>query len=75
MSETVGIILIFAGIGASGAGMYFLSQSKRQVIGLALMVIGLFVAGIGFLAIDDTQVEERPPATIDAGSPGATPES
>jgi hypothetical protein len=29
-------------------------------------VIGLFVAGIGFLAIDDTQVEDRPPATIDA---------
>ncbi len=76
MSETVGIIVILAGLAVSGVGMYLLAQTRRQVLGLTLMVVGLFASGTGFLAIDETQVEERPSATIDAGTPeSATPAS
>lgn len=71
MSDTVGVIVILIGLALSGVGLYLLSRTRRQGLGLALMLVGLFAAGTGFLAIDDSQVTERPPATIE----GVTPEA
>lgn len=71
MSDTVGVIVILAGLAVSGVGLWLLSRTRRQPLGLALMVVGLIAAGTGFLAIDDTQVIERPPATVETGTPEA----
>lgn len=63
MSETLGLILLIAGIVASVGGILLLSRSARQVLGLLLMAGGLVVAGVGWLAVDETQVTDRPAAT------------
>jgi hypothetical protein len=74
MSESVGIFVIIAGLAISAGGLFLLTRSQRQVLGLVLMVLGFTLAGTGLLTIEDTVVEERPPVTITA-SPPATPGS
>ena len=74
MSDTVGIIVIIGGLLISAAGLYFLSRTPRQVLGLAVMIVGFTIAGTGLLTIEDTTVEERPPATAEGTPADATPE-
>ena len=66
MSDTVGIIVIIAGIAISAAGFYLLARTRRQALGFLVMFVGLTLAGSGLLTIEDTTVEERPPATAEA---------
>lgn len=76
MSDTVGIIVIVVGIAISAVGMWYLARTRRQVLGLAILVVGLMGAGTGLLTIEDTEVTERTPATIESGAATpATPES
>ena len=74
MSETTGIIVTVVGIAISAAGMYLLSQTVRQKLGLLLVIAGFTIAGAGMLALGDDWVQERPPATV-APSESATPAS
>lgn len=74
MSETLGIIVIIAGILISGAGFYLLARTNRQALGLLVMFIGFTTAGAGLLTIEDTTVEERTPATAEVSpTAAATP--
>lgn len=73
MSETTGIVVILGGLAVSAIGLYVLSRSNRQVIGLVLIVIGFSLAGTGLLTLESTEVVDRPPATVAPG-PG-TPEA
>lgn len=76
MSDTVGIIVIVAGLAVSAVGFYVLARTRRQALGLVVMVAGLIASGTGLLTIEDTQVIERTPATAESGTPTtATPES
>ena len=72
MSDTAGTIVIVAGLLISAGGFFILTRSTRQVLGFAVIVAGFVLAGTGLLTIEDTVVEERPPATVPA-SPEATP--
>lgn len=74
MSDTVGIIVIIGGLLISAAGLYFLSRTPRQVLGMAVMIVGFTIAGTGLLTIEDTTVEERTPATAEGTPVDATPE-
>jgi hypothetical protein len=73
MSDTTGTIVIIVGLAISLVGLYLLARSKRQGLGLLVMIVGFSFAGTGLLTLDGT-VEERSPATSVA-SPAATPES
>jgi hypothetical protein len=71
MSDTTGAIVIIAGIAVSLVGLYFLSRTPRQALGLLIIIVGFTIAGTGLLTLEGT-VEERPPAT-ETASPAATP--
>ena len=73
MSDTTGTIVIILGIAVSLVGLYLLSRTKRQALGLIVMIAGFTFAGTGLLTLEGT-VEERPPATA-AATESATPES
>ena len=73
MSETTGIIVIIGGLAISAAGFLAMTRTHRQPLGFAIMVVGFAIAGTGLLTIEDTTVEERPPATSEAER--ATPAS
>lgn len=73
MSETVGIIVIIGGLLVSAVGLYFLSRTPRQILGLIVMIVGFTLAGTGLLTIESTTVEERTPATREATPADATP--
>ncbi len=74
MSDTLGIIVIVVGLLVSVLGFFLLSRTPRQVLGFLVIVVGFSVAGTGLLTIEDTVVEERPPATQEATPPAeATP--
>lgn len=75
MSETVGIIVIIGGLIISAIGFYLLSRTQRQPLGLLIVIVGFTIAGTGLLTIEDTTVEERPPAAPEAGTPDATTDS
>jgi hypothetical protein len=76
MSETTGIIVAIVGIAISGAGMYVLTRSPRQMLGFLVVAAGLTIAGVGLLAIGDDWVQERTPATAEATpTTDATPAS
>jgi hypothetical protein len=70
MSDTTGTIVIIVGIAISLVGLYFLSRTKRQALGLIVMIAGFTFAGTGLLTLEGT-VEERPPATSAAATPEA----
>lgn len=72
MSDTTGTIVIVVGLAISLVGLYLLARTKRQGLGLLVMIVGFTFAGTGLLTLEGT-VEERPPATTVA-SPAATPE-
>jgi len=72
MSDTTGTIVIVVGLAISLVGLYLLARTKRQGLGLLVMIVGFTFAGTGLLTLEGT-VEERPPATAVA-SPAATPE-
>jgi hypothetical protein len=73
MSETTGIVVILGGLAVSAIGLYVLSRSNRQVIGLVLILIGFSLAGTGLLTLESTEVVDRPPATVAPGTPEASP--
>lgn len=73
MSETVGFILIIIGVAASLVGLLLLSRTARQALGLALMAGGLVVAGVGWLAVDQTQVGDPPGAATPSDEATAIP--
>ncbi len=73
MSDTTGTIVIILGLAISLVGLYLLSRTKRQGLGLLVIIVGFTFAGTGLLTLEGT-VEERPPVTSVA-SPAATPES
>jgi hypothetical protein len=66
MSETVGIIVVIIGVAVSIGGFMLLTRTRRQALGFLIMLLGFTFAGVGLLATDDTQVQERPPATREA---------
>ena len=70
MSDTTGTIVIIVGLAISLVGLYLLARTKRQALGLLVMIVGFVFAGTGLLTLEGT-VEERPPATS-AASPVAT---
>jgi hypothetical protein len=71
MSDTTGTIVIIVGIAISLVGLYLLSRTRRQALGLLVIIAGFTIAGTGLLTIEGT-VEERPPVTV-APSQSATP--
>jgi hypothetical protein len=73
MSDTTGTIVIILGIAISLVGLYLLSRTKRQGLGLLVMIVGFTFAGTGLLTLEGT-VEDRPPATA-APTESATPAS
>jgi hypothetical protein len=72
MSDTTGTIVIVVGIAISLVGLYLLSRTRRQGLGLIVIIVGFTFAGTGLLTLEGT-VEERPPATSAASTPAATP--
>lgn len=71
MSDTVGTIVIIVGIAISLVGFYLLSRTRRQGLGLLIIIAAFTFAGTGLLTLEGT-VEERPPVTA-APSASATP--
>jgi hypothetical protein len=71
MSDTTGTIVIIVGIAVSLVGLYLLSRTRRQGLGLLVIIVGFTFAGTGLLTIEGT-VEERPPVTSVPATP-ATP--
>lgn len=71
MSDTTGTIVIIAGIIVSLVGLYLLARTRRQALGLFVIIAGFTFAGTGLLTLEGT-VEERPPVTAEA-SPAVTP--
>ena len=61
MSDTTGTIVIILGIAISLVGLYLLSRTKRQGLGLLVMIVGFTFAGTGLRTLEGT-VEDRPPA-------------